>query len=450
MGHVTVGIAQSLLEQETEPLRFERFCCDLVGAIEGGVRIVTTSSNYDRGRDGVSIGSPLKVILLCSLTDELEEKALSDAKTLAKHIGAKRPDAVYFCSSQSFTEAKGDKIEAAMRTALSLPAGFDRITVLSGLKIAQLGSKQDGLYERHYPGELTDIRKALAESSNAEEAERALRLALSTSTTDDAAVIREDVWGALLRLHLAKGAVTAAVLSVNISNYLRLSAAIATPVLIAHLNALVASRQVEVDGGVYSLTSDGEVAFEADEARVAKGVLAGKDALVSAIKAHLKTAITAGQADRMWHAVQEKIATLFHERGQEVLSQVSLLLGSSREADETPEFDLLSELANAAGNAFDHPDQREEVKTAIRDIVVEGESEAVKWLTRAAYAFVCACAMGLEARTRAALEQVVGGTNLIFDTDVVLTYLSADEPAHDAVLAIRERWRGLGGESSAC
>lgn len=453
MAQVTIGIAQSLLSSETEPTRFERFCCDLISKIEGDVTILTTSSNYDRGRDGVSAGgSGPKVVLLCSLTDNIDQKSLDDAKKLLKHSGVKRPDAVYFCSSQKFTEAKADKIEDKMREVLSLPAGFDRITAFSGQKIAQLSTKQDGLFETHYPSELTDILKALANSPAAEQAEHALRLALSTTAADDAATIREDVWSALLRLHLAKRQSTAAALSAAISNYLRLSSAISSSVLLTHLNNLVSKGQVEVTRGIYKLTEDGRKAFDEDEARVVAGVLTGKEAFVKAVKLHLKTDLTTDQSDRMWHSIQEELATLFYERGREVLSQVSSLIsidGEQENVDNTKPtegFNLLSSLARAAGRAFTHSDQRKEVETAIRDIIIENESEAVRWLTRAAYAFVCACAMGIESRTSQALEEVIGKTNLIFDTDIILSFLSTDEPSHHSIVAIRERWKDLGGK----
>lgn len=445
MGYVTNGITQTLIEQETEPSRFERFCGDVVSSIEGEVFVLTTSSNYDRGRDGVSIAPSVRVILLCSLRDDVDAKALGDAKSLAKGLGKRRPDAVYFCSSQGFTEKKADEIETSIRTALSLPDGYDRVMALSGIKIAQIASKADGLVERHYPGELANIRKVLADSPTSEEAEHALRLALSTTGADDASTIREGVWAALLRLHLHKRPSTAAALSTSVSNYLRLAGSIASAVLVAHLSPLIERNEVEVDRGVYSLTARGETAFDEDEGRVAKGVLKGRDALISALKAHLKTQLTDDQANAVWHAVQEVLARLFYERGREVLVQISSLLGE--ESSVRPQsIDLISTLADAAGGAFSHEDQAQEIRTAIRDIIVEGNREAVEWLTRAAYAFVCACAMGLEARTRAVLEQVVGGTGLIFDTDVVLSYLSEDEPAHEAVAAIRDRWRAMGGK----
>lgn len=448
MSHVTVGIAQTLIERDTEPLRFERFCADLVSSIEGDARIVTTSSNYDRGRDAVSVGGAVYVVVMCSLTDALDAKAISDAKKLARGLGfSKRPpDAVYFCSSQAFTEARADKIEADMRGALSLQAGFDRVTALSGVKLAQLAARQPALFEKHYPRDLADIRKVLAEGADADESEHALRLALSTSAADDAAVIREGVWKALLRFHLARGAASANALCASISNYLKLSASISTHVLVSHLNGLIDDGEVENNGGVYSLTEDGQAAFEADEARVAKGLFDGKQSLVAALKSHLNTEITPDQSERMWHAVQEQLASVFHERGREVLSQISLLLNEHNQHEPAEEFDLVAALADAAAGAFDHADQKQEVRTAIRDIVLEGEAEAVRWLARAAYGFVCACAMGLEERTRAALESVIGGTSLIFDTDVVLSYLSPDEPAHDAVKAIRTRWKALGGK----
>ena len=67
------------------------------------------------------------------------------------------------------------------------------------------------------------------------------------------------------------------------------------------------------------------------------------------------------------------------------------------------------------------------------------------WLTRTCYAFVCACALGLESRTQAALEAIVGRTTLALDTDVVLSLLSPDEPPHETVVALGKQWRELGG-----
>jgi hypothetical protein len=450
MGTVTVGIAQMLLEKDTEPLRFERYCVDLIAEMEGGARIVTTSSNYDKSRDGISVGGTLYIVLMCSLADDVDRKALRDAKSLVRGVpsGKRVPDAVYFCSSQRFTETKSDELEQLMRTELSLPAGYERVTALSGPKLAQLGSKQAGLFERHYPGELADIKRALAESPDAVEAEHALRLALSTSGADEAADIREEVWKALLRLHLAKGQATAGVLATAISNYLKLSSALSHHVLGPHVDSLIRAGQVDLEDGVYSLTRVGHEAYEEDEARVARSIFEGKEALTSALKAHLRTEITHDQADRMWNAVQEQVATLFHERGQEVLGQVARLIDKQHEDGDDPEreFDLIKALASAAAAPFAHSDQQQEVETAFKDIMIEGDSAAVQWLTRTAYAFVCACAMGLEAKTRSALEDVIGGTNLIFDTDVVLSYLSPDEPAHEGAKAIKERWRSLGGK----
>jgi len=451
MGTVTIGIAQTLLDKDTEPLRFERFCVDLVSEMEGGARIVTTSGNYDKGRDGVSVGGPLSVFVMCSLADDVDGKALRDAKSLfkGKGPGRKVPDAVYFCSSQQFTEKRSDDLIQLIRTELSVPAGFDRVDVLSGLKLAQLGSKLPGLFEKHYPGELSDIKRVLADTPDAAEAEHALRLALSISDVDEAADIREEVWQALLRLHLSKGDATAGDLAASISNYLKLSSALSSHVLVHHLDALLHAGHVDSEDGLYSLTTAGRQAYEEDEARVARGIFKGKEALTAALKVHLRTEITDDQADKMWNAVQEQLATLFHERGQEVLGQVAKLIEKKSEdgKDEADrEFDLVKSLAIAAAAPFAHPEQKREVETALRDIMIEGDSVAVRWLTRTAYAFVCACAMGLEAKTRSALEDVIGGTNLIFDTDVVLSYLSPDEPAYDAVKAIRERWRSLGGK----
>jgi hypothetical protein len=49
------GTVEILLAQEDSPLKFEKFCAELMEKVEG-IPFVTTSRSYDRGRDAVGIG----------------------------------------------------------------------------------------------------------------------------------------------------------------------------------------------------------------------------------------------------------------------------------------------------------------------------------------------------------------------------------------------------------
>lgn len=50
--HIPLNVARAVILGDIEFLRFERFCNDIVSAMEGGRPILSTSLTYDRGRDG--------------------------------------------------------------------------------------------------------------------------------------------------------------------------------------------------------------------------------------------------------------------------------------------------------------------------------------------------------------------------------------------------------------
>jgi hypothetical protein len=166
----------------------------------------------------------------------------------------------------------------------------------------------------------------------------------------------------------------------------------------------------------------------------------------------------------MWLAIQNSLATLLYERGREVLELMGPLLGTDSPGPESqagsppastpPEvlnrapvhMDIVEPLSRAAASVFQHPDQSEEVRLAVSDLLHSGYGAAVDWLTRSCFAFVCACSLGLEVRTQAALEAIIQRTSLVLDTDVVLSLLSADEPPHESVNALTKQWREFGGQ----
>jgi hypothetical protein len=456
------GIVRAIIAQEAYPTRFEKFAVDIVSRIEGDAALVTTSSNYDQGRDGVSVGGAPKIVVCCSLTDQVEEKALTDAKKLART--SNNLERVYFCSSKQFTGRVGDELAAKFGTAAKCPG---RVQTLSQDKLVQFGSVYDDIVRKHYPAEVHQALAALAEGAGAAEQEQSLRLALTVAGTDDAAAIREGVWAAALRHALSDGAQrTAADIAAILSNSLRLGAALRAEVVRTHLASQVEAGLVERFGDQFGLTDTGKAALAADSEHSARAIFEGRDAFKEAVEAALRQRVTQDQAAAMWSAMQDQLATLLYARGREVLTLLAPLLTAtkdtpaeaappspndaapSRAADpnaagpdpatpadtpssaatdapppsvpttnrapvpQPPHKDIVEPLATAAASAFQLPAQAEEVRAAVRDLLHAGAGPAVDWLTRACFGFVCACSLGLEVRTQVALAEVIARTTL--------------------------------------
>jgi hypothetical protein len=459
---VPLGVAKAVISDESYPLRFERFAADLVSLIEGGTRIVTTSSNYDQARDGAAVGAGPRAFLCCSLTDRVDAKAKADAKKLGKTT--KNIERLYFCSSQSLTDYAGDVLAAQIG---KLAGCVGQVTVLGVEKMAAFAATWDSVLRKHYPGEVQAALQALAQDPEASEHEHSLRLALSVAGTSDAAAIRQAVWGAALRAALSDGEPrTPAAISALLSNRLKLAFALRTDTLRVHLDSEEQSGFLNRnEDGTYVLSANGRTEFLKDEERVAASALAGRSAFGEAVSQALRLELTDSQTNNMWLAIQNCLATLLYERGREILELMAPLMDSSPAAKEAPEDDddsvtpsepsvptrtpvhkdIVEPIASAAAAVFHFSDQGEEVRTAISDLLHSGYGPAVDWLTRSCFAFVCACSLGLEARTQAALESIIERTALVLDTDVVLSLLSIDEPPHESVLTLTREWREFGG-----
>ena len=104
------NIVEFILQQENNPVRFEKFCARLCEKVEG-YPFLPTSVTYDRGRDARGIGTTRgshKAILCATLNRELDEKLEKD---LRRTSSTTQPERLIYCSSQSLTEHKIDELE---------------------------------------------------------------------------------------------------------------------------------------------------------------------------------------------------------------------------------------------------------------------------------------------------------------------------------------------------
>jgi hypothetical protein len=152
----------------------------------------------------------------------------------------------------------------------------------------------------------------------------------------------------------------------------------------------------------------------------------------------------------MWLVIRQKMSHFFYSRGQQMVEEVGRLLNDATLAPSSagsaqPPLFFIDDLALAVANTATHPDQRDELRTALKDIFTERSGAAFEWLAGLCAAFVAVCSLGLEATTGRAIGQMIASIALALDTDVVLSLLNEGELDHGSVEAIVKRWRTLRG-----
>ena len=94
MSQLTVPISTAIIGQERYPTRFEKFCNALIGELEGGVPVVSTSASWDLGRDGRAQTPRGTIYTCCSLRDDVDEKALDDVRRLLTTLSRNRIESI--------------------------------------------------------------------------------------------------------------------------------------------------------------------------------------------------------------------------------------------------------------------------------------------------------------------------------------------------------------------
>jgi hypothetical protein len=149
-------ISLAVLEQETNVPRFETFCRGVVSELEGGAPIVSTSTSWDLGRDGVGLGVARGIYVCCSLRDDVDIKAISDIERITSTTrGIQR---LYFCSSQNLSEYRLAQIQEELEKEL------DRkfpVICLGALQLRDVGLSHGDMLRRQYAAEIADCLSGL-------------------------------------------------------------------------------------------------------------------------------------------------------------------------------------------------------------------------------------------------------------------------------------------------
>lgn len=436
-----------MLHGETDDLRFERFCADLVELIEGGTKIVTTSRSWDRGRDGRSIGPGPRIIVCASITTTIADKMLGDLKKVAKSgVGVEK---IYFCTTQDPSEWTLDQVAVELRAELPNAT----IEPMNATQLARMAGFHAEPLNRHYATELRDFQVWLtADDASEADVGESLLLALATAGQPGSSEIRSAAYKQMILRSLADDAArTLNELGVEIGGRLKLARPIPGSVLGVHIAPLETQGLVIKTGDKYARAPSGEAVAVDEEEAAAEALRDGQRDIRLALESALGHDLADKQFAAIWFVLEKNLTHFFATQGFRMVQAISALAatpGASADSESEVESDVpffVDELAAAVGATSEMPEQRLELEQAIHDIFAERSGPAYQWIGSVCASFVLICMLGLEESSGSRLRDAIGGTYLIPDTDVVLEFLGDGEPAHEAAEQLVREWQRLGG-----
>ena len=420
-----------ILQLEQNDVRFEAFATDLVSTLEGQP-VLRTSQSWDLGRDGRGYGARRGVWVLTTLRTD-SRKALQDASRLKsthapiKHIYYVAPRAISEQVLENHSRAIRDVVGDAVRVD---PLGRPQIAAL-------VSSGKDGLaFSRHYAGELASITNVLARDASEPQFNH-LELALCTFGAKDTRELRAALNSRLILRLLEARHCSVDDLAAGAAQVLGVPAFSRSTV--QHYCGLLSERgHIEERYSLYEITDAGRQAIAAGNEGVVQNELSGRTAVRRAVEESLGNTIPEQQWAYIWTDIQKGLAYAFYVRGKEVLDVISHLVDGDRSVEQRGILALL--VNNVLKKAIeDHaaPPRRLHLLRAFQDAFLPGDKHgAFEWLAGVAGRFAATCTLGLSADILSVLAQTLRKMRFFADTDVVVSYLCAHEPANAAASAI--------------
>lgn len=441
----TIKTGRQVLSIETNDRRFEDFCREVIGVLEGGALILGTSASWDLGRDGVGAVRASGIYLCSSLRDDVDAKALGDIDRIVSTT--KDIKRLYFCSSRELSEHKRSSIE----TALLAESDYKfPITVLGASQIIEMASTDIKILNKYYFSEIQDCVNALTGDTDEESEIKGLRLAL-ISTGEDSGTIRSEIYSASIIDALnVKDGQTIQSLCKTISERLHLMRNLSKEAILVHLDKLQTELLISKVNEIYQITDLGRERISSNLEHATGALLNGRATIRGAIEAGTGNRLADDHFNKIWLIFEEHLVAYCISRGQDLVSDVSQLLGTQITGigikEKKQQFPFIHALADAVGETSSSPQQKIELKQAVEDIFIERTGPAIDWLVRLCGNFVAACSLGLEQTCGNAIETLLRRTTLIFDTDVVLSLMGRGEIDHDSAVAIANRWKEMRGK----
>lgn len=432
---------RQILESEHDDGRFEQFANAISSVLEGRP-IVGTSASWDLGRDGRGLGSAAGVYVLATLRADIE-KPKADATRLKEKSKPKR---VYYFTARPHSEQTLTNHASAIQAIIG-----SRVVVesLGAIQIADLvaGGKATDAFMKFYAGELAGIHAALGGLGEREAHLHQLEFALATFGATNTQELRFALATRLILTLIESGSATLDALVGAAARLLKVEA-FSQPTLQFYCEDLCDRGLIEFKAGRYRITDAGI----AEQVKSRADVLAGELRGFSTVRAVVEDSLGRRLADNHWSAIwlslQDELARAFYLRGKQLLDLISTLLdsdtGSAKRDVLGPVVDAI--LENVVQKNVAPPD-RPIIQRALQDVFLPGDKHgAFDWLAGVAGRFAAICTLGLPHEIVSGVREALRGIRFFFDTDVVISYLCAHEPAHTAARAVAELTRRLGAQ----
>lgn len=443
---LTNPMIRFILAAESSPLRFEAFCIELYGGVDSRT-YVGTSANYDRGRDAkaVDLADGEHAPVICtSLRKDVIDKAKEDASILFKYAS---PRFVRFCSNQEFTEKINDHIELIFRQASK---EVQTVICNSLRQLVDLASLTPQVVEKHYPGEVANLRSALAVTESDAELVQltGMRIALTTQLGGDATALREDVQRNLVLTALADGqGRTPSALCSRISQLLHLS----RPTLLGYLDStiknLALSGHIKQDSNNrYLITDTGKAELRSRTEQGSQRLGEGQKAVKAALQELCGQPPESEEFAQLWNVFQDSIANMFLANGIYIVESVTSIIDGKTAVKDHPNLqESVDALANKVAGLGIWGARGDEMAQAIRDMFHDHASGAFAWLADLCLVYVSTCSLGLEPHSQDQILARLRELDLLLDTDVVLSFLCKGEPNHNTIVDVINAWKQING-----
>jgi len=435
---VTSSLAKSILETEISPLRFEKFCIDLYAEFTG-IELLPTSRSWDLGRDGRRTQREQgKEHFLCvSTSDKWESKVKSDIEKLKCGLGLVE-EKIYLiialnCKISEFT------CEGIKATVALLFPECEQIEVLYLSQLAKLSEEHPEIFIKHYRAELEDTKAMLEQSTvNTIETESVgLRIALSTELQEDATVLRRDLMRYLILATLENdGKLNSSKIALQVSNLLHLGRSVGPTMLQAELERLLQLGHVnKEDKEVFYSTEKGKAALAERNKKGAERLLQGRKIFNEAISSLSGSELSTKEFDIIWKRIEEAIANVFYAKGLHISRVLEAFAGEKT----IPSYDanvrgIIESLGDDMARSLTPHHSRDRIRDfrqAIIDIFYGEDSCAFEWLSSLCVVYISLLSLGLEPSACSMVQEQLGKTILLLDTDVVLNYLCQGERYHN-------------------
>jgi hypothetical protein len=445
---ITLGDAEYLIVRDKIWSRFQRFCVEVMSAVER-VQYVTSALSSDLGRDGrtplVSTGS-LEAVVATSV--KLTPKAaVAKAKAdLDRLVETGLPDRASFCFTCELEERhKQEIVRYAKQVAPSCRVRAEGVEFLAGAAL-----RHPECFELYYRGELLALRHGLlADAVALTPTSNGLRIAMATQFGEDAGALRIAAMTNLIRLTLrGKAGASRPQLHDFVSSELGLAQRVNAAYLDTALGELQKSGEIQFRAGAVELTPAGREAATSIINDARNRLLDGRQAFQHELSRGLVAPLGSAVFDDLWVRLQDSLADLFLHEGMAVVRAILQPMPAPALAGPV-DGQLWGRLAMSIVPPQIPPKEGITIGHAVLSVLT-GETQTRAWLTQVAATFVSICALGLHPEAQEELLGRMRHWSLIVDNHVVISFLCAGENDHDGVLRVIESWRKLGREVATC